>query len=433
MTLRLKTVLVSATVTAFLLSGCKTSTSNSSSAAEANSTKYKGFIGFYHPYKGTVFGTPSVPEGTDVLDAIPMGDVVFSNDPKYGLYEFDEGMRRHCGNLANFGEKPIDVNRIYGFIFPPSENGKVNEPQNKNLWKPESRRGMIQTAKRFSELSKVCPQIAGLVIDDFYDNYPSKVSAKDLRDIVAAAKGKTVDANGKVDHDSPATTPHLKMYLVHYHDDHERPDATINELFDGVSLWLHFQNTSYKTLNDQIKKVASIYPGKEINVGIYFKITNSGRASVESIHKMLLDSIDAFDQEKINGVWLFSGHWVVREFAHRSEYAMSQEQWSALDLPSFLTSNYYRYLAQANGRVVGRDGNPIINAKVTVTKPDNKIKEVATKATDRTGHFSFGSWTSKNCEDKVKFKIQVEFKTWSTTKDVELSCGDNLNLGDISI
>ena len=33
---------------------------------------------------------------------------------------------------------------------------------------------MIQGAHRFSELSKRCPQIAGVIIDDFFNDFPKR-------------------------------------------------------------------------------------------------------------------------------------------------------------------------------------------------------------------------------------------------------------------
>ena len=41
------------------------------------------------------------------------------------------------------------------------------------------------------------------------------ITLDDMRDIKAALLGKTVDgATGRVDHDSPATTPHLQLQGV---------------------------------------------------------------------------------------------------------------------------------------------------------------------------------------------------------------------------
>ena len=132
-----------------------------------------------------------------------------------------------------------DVNKVYGILRPPTEQGAVNQPGDADLFKPYATLpGMIQGAHRFSELAKRCPQIYGVVIDDFYNDYPSKLSPENLRNIKYALLGRLVDEKGNVDHSSPAATPHLKLYAVLYNHQLDRVDETVLDLIDGVSFWV---------------------------------------------------------------------------------------------------------------------------------------------------------------------------------------------------
>lgn len=91
-------------------------------------------------------------------------------------YTLEENITNSC--------REWDVNKVYGIVLPPSEFGAVNQPKDSDLLKPfEKEPGMIQAAHRFSELSKRCPQIAGVIIDDFFNDFPKKMSLEDLRDM----------------------------------------------------------------------------------------------------------------------------------------------------------------------------------------------------------------------------------------------------------
>jgi hypothetical protein len=122
-------------------------------------------------------------------------------------YTFEQNINNSCSEW--------DVNKVYGILLPPSESGVVSQPKDLEILRPfEKEPGMIQGMHRFSELSKRCPQIDGVIIDDLYNDFPKKITVDDLRDMKAALSGKQIDERGKVDHASPATTPHLKLYFV---------------------------------------------------------------------------------------------------------------------------------------------------------------------------------------------------------------------------
>ena len=64
-----------------------------------------------------------------------------------------------------------DVNSVYGMLLPPSEGGTFTAPGDTSTWSPASPAGLVQGAARWSKLASHCPQIAGVQIDDFLQNY----------------------------------------------------------------------------------------------------------------------------------------------------------------------------------------------------------------------------------------------------------------------
>ena len=57
-------------------------------------------------------------------------------------------------------------------MVPPSEGGVVNNPSDNKIYDPASLHpGLVQGAARFSKLAAECPQMTGVVIDDFLQNY----------------------------------------------------------------------------------------------------------------------------------------------------------------------------------------------------------------------------------------------------------------------
>ena len=155
--------------------------------------KLQGFLGTYHPFKGTAYGgADGWTEGELMQTAFNFGANAIISRAAYNAYTFTENVQNNCHEW--------DVNKLYGIITPPTEMGAVNQPGDLDLMKPfRAEPGMIQGAHRFSELSKSCPQLSGVIIDDFFNDYPKLLTAENVRDIREALRGKTVDANGKVD------------------------------------------------------------------------------------------------------------------------------------------------------------------------------------------------------------------------------------------
>ena len=132
----------------------------------------------------------------------------------------------HSGKLTDYCSAAAqNLNTLWGLTG--LGHGRVNNPRDTHPWEPpsaaEGGAGLIQAAHHWSSMAAAdCPQIAGIIIDDFIGNYHandsfSKLSMSDVRDVKAALQGKPVDrVTGRVDHTAPALMPHLQLLIVVY-------------------------------------------------------------------------------------------------------------------------------------------------------------------------------------------------------------------------
>jgi hypothetical protein len=358
--------------------------------------KLQGFLGTYHPFNGTAYGGEGWNEGELVQHAFNFGQNAVLVKGSHNGYTFEQNIDNSC--------REWDVNRVYGILLPPSEFGVVNQPTDSDILKPfEKKPGMIQGMHRFSELSKRCPQIAGVIIDDLYNDFPKNISLNDLREMKDALMGKQTDEEGKVVDSSPATTPDLKLYFVVYeHHLDIQPKPEVLELIDGVSFWMWKQSEHYKQFDDYINTLSRLYPNKEIISGVYVRHSRETPV-VESVHHIIDRATDLYAKGKINGLLVFSAIWLSREESKR-------ERWDALGLPQFLGRVYYPFLGEGEGRVVdSRTKKPLPNALVTISRlSDGKRLPVTRKFTDERGEYHFGGWTGKGKKDRVSYEIKIE-------------------------
>jgi hypothetical protein len=134
-------------------------------------------------------------------------------DPGYGAWRWADAMAELC-STAN------DPGQVFACILPPSEGAKENNPGDSDMWHPAAKPGMVQAAQRMSNLSRSCPMVRGMTIDDFCQHGDSekprqrchKVTEQGMHDIKAALQGKPVNPlTGAVNHSGIATTPHLQV------------------------------------------------------------------------------------------------------------------------------------------------------------------------------------------------------------------------------
>lgn len=380
-------------------------------------TRFKGFLGTYHPFKGTAYGGPGWKDGELMQHAFSFGENAIISQSSYNGYTFEENIDNSCRNW--------DVNKVYGILRPPTEQGAVNQPADANLFKPYATLpGMIQGAHRFSELAKRCPQIYGVVIDDFYNDYPSKLSGENLRNIKDALLGRPVDEKGNVDHSAPAATPHLKLYAVLYNHQLDRVDETVLDLIDGVSFWVWKQNEDYRQFDSYIETVRKTYPGKEIIAGVY--VFNGTVMTSASVHHIIERAIDLHAQGSVNSLLVFSAVWMSRE-------RISRERWDELAFPQLLGRLYYPFLGEAKGRVVdAKTKKPIKNALVSVRRlVGGKLLLTTRKFTDERGEYHFGGWAGNGKQARVDYQIRIESDSFKPlTQHVHLRANGSTSFVD---
>ena len=132
-----------------------------------------GWVGVYHAAGGIVRDGAN----TSAFDIASWGIVAPVNAPA-GM-SFADDIAFHCDTK--------DVNQLYGMLIARSEGGTYSNPNDTSLMlplahsrgpprgppiPPEGVAGMLQGAARWSTLARtVCPQVAGVVVDDFWGNY----------------------------------------------------------------------------------------------------------------------------------------------------------------------------------------------------------------------------------------------------------------------
>lgn len=340
--------------------------------------KRQGFMGLYHPFKGKVYAGTNINEDEDLYQAYLFGVNAILNKPAYGEYPFKENIENHC--------QEFDTNLVYGIILPPSERGVVNNPNDTKLWEPASYPGMIQAANRFSRLSKIFPQIRGVIIDDFWANYGTTITQEDMENIKGALSGKNMNLDGTVDLGSPPTTPNLKMFVVTYGSEISPHDEKIMDLIDGVNFWLYNQDDSYNNFDQYLNTILANYPNKELIIGVYVHNSDYGDMSNQSISYLIDEGIKLYDKGLSPGILLFAGHWLVKNYITRERSQM-------IGLSDILYSKYYPYLGEINCQVLDDETlQPLQGAKIMISPNTTRKITAAGKTTNEQGLFRFSGY-----------------------------------------
>ena len=101
--------------------------SHSATTAQTQTTeKFKGFLGTYHPVKGTAYGGPGWKDGELIQHAFNFGQNAILVKGSHLGYTFEENINNSC--------REWDVNKAYGIILPPTEYGAVNQPKESDVW-----------------------------------------------------------------------------------------------------------------------------------------------------------------------------------------------------------------------------------------------------------------------------------------------------------
>lgn len=378
-------------------------TNNPSSPLSANSNnqraepcrKRQGYTGLYHPFKGKVYAGTGINEDEDLYLAYLFGVNGILNAPDYGEYQFKENIEKHC--------QEFNTNLVYGIILPPSERGVVNNPSDTKLWEPASSPGMIQAAWRFSRLSRIYPQIKGVIIDDFWANYyGNAITLEDMKNIKGALSGKKMNPDGTVDLESPATTPNLQLFVVTYGSEISHRDKNIIDLIDGVNFWLYNQQDSYDNFDRYLNIIRAYYPDKELITGVYIHNSDYGDMSNQSISYMIDKGTKLYEKGSSPGILLFAGHWLVKNY-------ISQERSQQIGLSDIFYSKYYPHLGEISCQVLDDEtSQPLQGVKVRICSNTAKKITAAGKTTNEQGMFRFSGYAGRSGVASYNFIAEKE-------------------------
>ena len=129
-----------------------------------------------------------------------------------------------------------------------------------------------------------------------------QITLADMKEIKGAVQGKALRADGTVDHDSPALTPHLTLGIVWY--DFElvgqyewvKQDGLL-DVIDAVTPWVWHQSASatadysalIATLREYVGPDMPLYPG------VYVKNSAIGWCPSESVANLITQTTDMYD------------------------------------------------------------------------------------------------------------------------------------------
>lgn len=351
--------------------------------------KPAGPLGIWRSSNGLVYQAPDIPESTNVQAAFSFGDFWDMNDPGDEGLTFQQWIEKACNEW--------NVERFTGVVRPPSEGGVVNVPADTTLYAPAWPPGMIQGAARFSRLSKIHGQIYGINIDDF--GGLDTASVHDIRD---ALKGKYVDANGVVHHDTPETTAQLKLFAVIYSG--HTLGTQFRPFVDGINLWIYNQNGYYTNIDNYVTQFRATYPGKEINCGIYIMNGDYGWMTSACVDYMYRHLLNRYDDGDVNGVMLFSGHWIIMP-------NITRERWDADRLPALLDEVYYPFVGTGQGRVIDEQGVPVDGVFITcstVGRVSGDLLVRSKKRTDAEGRYDLAAWAGNRSTDSTLYYVVAE-------------------------
>ena len=476
-----------------------------------------GWLGVYHAAGGSVRDG----KNTSAFDVGGWGIVAPDNEPYDGGLSFREAVSFNC--------KTKDINQLWGILVAHSEGGVYNNTNDTDLWRPLShlRHGpgpapgpqgvgaLLQGAARWSTLARTyCPQIAGVLIDDFWSNFdgakpepcpppgppgacsscpsdrphiygnanaglfccqtpeldhhcsgtgpcclwpsptlgcqktarcgtnplnqtpcvmprpqppppptPQGLGMDHMRDIKAVLSGHTLRPDGTIDHGSPATTPHLQLFVVTY--DREIPNLDTELVrsgaVDGISFWIsgEDQERNASALTSMVAQIrAMVPPSMPVFTGGYITYSTAKDSLTPGpFYDLLAQSVDLYDANVVQGVYIFAGSVL---------QAKSSSWWQRWDLPGHLQRSYFPFLGRAS--ITVRDAtsqSAVDNSVVTVVY--NGSTHVTRKRTDAMGVARFGGWVGK--ARRAPHTVSVAAPGYEEARlDVQLRAGETVSV-----
>ena len=353
--------------------------------------KITGPLSVYHIATGYTYSDTSGIDSVLVQSVFKFGELAISNQSVDNGLDFIPELDSCAAWHAN---------RIFGIIQPPNEHGVYNQPGDTALYAPYpqlSGPGLIQGGQRFSRLSQLYGGYSGVIMDDW--NWDSAITNK----VRQAVRGKPVDAAGNVCTSCAETTPYNKLITVIYNTG---VDTAKLYVMDGL-FYSYFsgQNCCYQNFDADINILRNNFPNKEIMFCIFVNNTGLGWTQADGIQYLLQHSLDRYDAGDINGVSLFAGPFLLRDY-------MPLSVWDSLALPQWLDSLYFPFLGEGQGYTYDcNGGGRLSGANVHVyckgrVSGDTLLR--SNQKTDAKGNYHFGLWAGNRNTDSTYYWIIAE-------------------------
>ena len=351
-----------------------------------------GPLGVYDMTLGYCYQDSTGIDSIPIQTAFKFGELAITNQALYSHISFqtaiDSAMAWH-------------PNKIFGIIQPPNEHGTPNQPGDTLLLNPFDvggpLPGMIQGGQRFSRLSQLYSGFCGIIMDDWYGD------TSITRNVHDAVKGKQVDADGTVHHESRATTPDNKLYAVMYSAD-AVPAAL--PYIDGVIFSIAVQNCCYLDMDSDISRVRVNFPNKDVIIAIF--LDNSaigGWADSTGVHYLLSHTLNRYDDGDINGITIFAAYYLLKNH-------ISLDHWNGFALPHWLDSLYYPYLGEGMGKVYDcNSGNTLTDASIRVFCKGRLTGDTLMRSyqrSDTRGKYQCGLWAGNRNTDSTYYYLIAE-------------------------
>ena len=334
----------------------------------------------------------TTPDGGSMHDTFQFGAnaVRMVADPGYGGWPWAEATADLCASTS----------QLFAAVLPPSEGALENNPKDTSPEHPAKLPGMVQAAQRMSNLSKSCPVVRGIIIDDFCQHADPenphqlchKVSPTGMADIKAALLGKPVDpATGKVDHTGAATTPHLELWVIYYAQQlHLNYSIAADqlELIDGISLWQNQepQTGTLQGTQQMLTLAAARFPQQRLQSGTVLAFSTFGTAPAQRVRDVLTASLLALRRGTIENALLLDAKDLEQGIVNRS-------QWDALSIPSLLEEELWPYMGEGKIELAPSTVEAVVSIQRLLAVDSNGEGWVTRKRTNSSGMMTFASFS----------------------------------------
>ena len=311
-------------------------------------------------------------------------------DPGYGGWPWANATADLCATTS----------QLFAAVLPPSEGALENNPQDTSPAHPAKKPGMVQAAQRMSNLSKSCPEVRGIIIDDFCQHADPerprqlchKVSPSGMADIKAALQGKPVDpVTGKVDHTGAATTPHLELWVIFYAQQLYLNYTIASDqlaLIDGISLWQNQepQTGSLQGTQHMLALAAARYPKQRLQSGTVLAFSTFGVAPAQCVRNVLTASLAALRHGTIENALLLDAKDLEQGIVNKSH-------WDALSIPSLLEEQLWPYMGEGIVELSPSSTTAVISVQRVLVVGSSGEGWVTRKRTNSSGAIAFASYS----------------------------------------